>query len=175
MRIGVTLATSDIPSELARLEQDSTPEETCAQLARVFHVQPGEVALLRVDKAVLKFLYPKALSAAGTIPLSSPAVAARTAATRTAMLSNNFVKVRHIAIFEGVKPRTPESNETSEPSPIQKIISVPVMDGKGKTLGVIQISRKGLSASSAGPDFTTADLRLLEQAARVISTKSFLL
>ncbi|HYL14735.1 MAG TPA: GAF domain-containing protein [Terriglobales bacterium] len=169
------MATSDIPGELSKLDEISTPEVACTAIARLFHVQPGEVALLRLEKAMLKFIHPPVLSAAGTIPLSSPAVAARTAATRTAMLSNNFVKVRHMTIFEGVKSRTPENSEATEPVPIQKIISVPVLDEQGKVLGVIQLSRKGLSTSSAGPDFTSGDLRQLEQAATLLSKKAFML
>jgi hypothetical protein len=169
------VATSDIPAKLLRVEEASRPEAACAAIARVFHVQAGEVALLRIEKAMLKFLYPPSLSAAGMIPLSSPAVAARTAATKTSMLSNNFVKVRHLTIFEGVKSRAPENSTATEPAPIQKIMSVPVLDEGGKVLGVLQLSRKGLSASSAGPDFTNAELRQLEQAAALLSKKSFLL
>jgi hypothetical protein len=66
-------------------------------------------------------------------------------------INNNFSAVRHATVFEGVKTAT-----TSGES-IQKIVSAPILCD-GKVVGVMQISRKGTSASSAGPDFTAEDL-----------------
>ena len=43
---------------------------------------------------------------------------------------------------------------------IQKLMSVPVVTAAG-VMGVIQISRKGLSAPAAGPDFSPSDLQRL--------------
>jgi len=57
--------------------------------------------------------------------------------------------VRHAAVFEGVKTATGES--------IQKIISAPILFEE-KVVGVMQISRKGGSLLSAGPDFTPEEL-----------------
>lgn len=150
-----------------RLEEISSPEQFCAELARMLRVKPHEVALLRVEDGALRFLYPPALRTAGSIPLSGSAVAARTAATRTTMLSNSFTKVRHVRIFEGVKLGTATKDETEQPTPIQKMMSVPILDEPGKALGVIQVSRKGDDPASAGADFTTDDLKLLEGAARL--------
>jgi hypothetical protein len=39
----------------------------------------------------------------------------------------------------------------------------------GKVVGVIQVSRKGKSTASAGPDFTPQDLRELVGAAEAIA------
>ena len=71
---------------LAQMEQNlghcTTPELACAELSRIFNVKPAEVALLRVEKEALNFLFPVELKAAGSIPLTSAsAVAARTANT----------------------------------------------------------------------------------------------
>ena len=157
------------------LKRNPTPQNACAELARLFQVRPHEVALLRLDKGVLKFLYPPGLSAAGLIPLSSPAVAARTATTKTSLVSNTFAKVRHMAVFEAVKPQEKKGeSEASEPVPIQKIMSAPIVDEEGDVLGVIQISRKGLAPTSAGPDFTIDDLHRLERAAVMVAKMSFL-
>jgi hypothetical protein len=41
-------------------------------------------------------------------------------------------------------------------------------------MGVVQVSRKGLDAPSAGADFSGEDLKLLEQAAEVIARMPFM-
>jgi hypothetical protein len=146
-----------------------TVEQLCAELARVFHVRGQEVALLCVDKSMLRFLYPSELRAAGAIPLSSPAVAARTATNRRADYFNNFVSVQHSSVFESVKfPGSDVPNSEMDPLTIQKIMTVPVFGGGNRVTGVIQISRKGFDVKSAGPDFTQDDLDLLKQVARVV-------
>ena len=51
---------------------------------------------------------------------------------------------------------------------MQKLMSAPEVGPNG-TLGVLQISRKGTSAPSSGPDFTPADLQKLVAAAAAIA------
>jgi hypothetical protein len=100
----------------------------------------------------LHFLVPEALKNVGFIPLSSnSALAARTARDSRPEIDNNFTLARHATVFEGVKI-TSEAAES-----IQKILSAPIL-AEGKVVGVIQISRKGSSAASAGPDFTADHL-----------------
>ncbi len=149
------------------IERNATPDRVCAELARLLHVPPDGVALLRLQKSTLAFLFPSRLRTAGTIPLSSPAVAARTVATKTSLLSNSFVKVRHASVFEGIK--LDEAGETPAPAPIQKLMSVPIRSEDGRMLGVVQLSRKGVDTSSAGPDFTHDDLHCLESAASLMA------
>jgi hypothetical protein len=48
-------------------------------------------------------------------------------------------------------------------------MSAPILDELNETIGVIQVSRKGISPAAAGPDFTMDDLDTLERAARRIS------
>lgn len=163
--------------ELASLvEQDPTPDRVAVKLAKLLKVQRTEVALLRVEDSLLKFIHPAELRCAGAIPLSSNAVAARTAATRTSLLSNNFLQVKHVNLFETVKLAADASGtEMIETPPIQKLISVPIQREKdGPVLGVIQISRKGLDSRLAGPDFTTSDLKVLEQVAPILAEMSFM-
>jgi hypothetical protein len=100
----------------------------------------------------LHFIVPSALKNVGFIPLTSnSALAARTVRDSRPEINNNFSAVRHATVFEGVKTAT-----TSGQS-IQKIVSAPILCD-GKVVGVMQISRKGTSASNAGPDFTADDL-----------------
>lgn len=146
-----------------------TVEEVCFQLSRIFRVRSQEVALLKVQRSMLQFLHPPELRSAGAIPLSSSAVAARTATNRRADYFNNFVSVQHSSIFETVKMHAAEApNSEMDPQTIQKLMSAPIMGAGNKVAGVIQISRKGFDLLSSGPDFTGEDLEQLKAAAKVI-------
>jgi len=81
------------PLQTLSTESDCTPARVCAELAKVFYVKTTEVRLLHLDGQILTFLFPVELRAAGSIPLSSSAIAARTAESRTAELFNNFANV----------------------------------------------------------------------------------
>jgi hypothetical protein len=129
-------------------------------LAQIFQVQWHEVALLRIRGNNLEFIFPRELNAAGAIPLSSSAIAARTATSQKAALFNDFTKVVHHSVFE-VVPLTAPKNDF-DPQRIHKLMSAAVVNRAGRSVGVVQISRKGPSRDAAGPDFTEADLRQLE-------------
>jgi hypothetical protein len=139
-------------------------------------VRRSEVALLRLEKGSLKFIYPAELRSAGVLPLSGSAVAARTASTRSPLLSNTFMRVKHASLFEAVKIVSPadENERSMEQMPIQKIMSVPVVRMGGEVMGVVQVSRKGLDASGSGADFTSEDLKQLEQGAEILSRMAFM-
>jgi len=156
------------------LGQGVTPMDACMILAKVFHVQYTEVALLRLEDGLLRFIFPEHLRSSGAIPISSSAVAAHTALSKKAEIFNNFAKVKHASIFEAVKPTGAESGEQSAPAPIQKLMSVPIMDRDSNVLGVIQISRKGTDSRFA-PDFSRDDLHDLETAAGVLASSPVLL
>ena len=152
----------------------ATPEQFCRELSRTFQVQPTEVGLLRVEGGRLQFLFPVALKAAGSIPVSSiSAVAAHTAVSRKAECYNSFANVKHASIFESVKLGQSEDRTPLE-KPIQRMMSAPVLDGHGSVIGVIQICRKGFDAASCGPEFTPTDLGRLERAARVAAGAPFM-
>lgn len=124
------------------------------RLSQNFGVKPDEVAILAVSYrwSHLYFLLPEALKNVGHIPLSSTvAIAARTVRASQPEIDNNFQETRHINIFESIKA------ESLNGQIIQKIISAPILAGS-KVVGVLQISRKGDSPKTAGPDFTTEDL-----------------
>ena len=79
-------------------------------------------------------------------------MAARTARESRPEIDNSFANARHATVFEGVKTVAGEPGEA-----IQKIMSAPIL-AADKVVGVIQISRKGSNAATAGPDFTPGDL-----------------
>jgi len=156
--------TSGLVTELERIATALRAEEGGAaefslasvaeKIAKTLSVRKDEVAIMGVSTRWrhLHFLVPEALKNVGFIPLSSnSALAARTARDSRPEIENNFVTIRHANVFEGVKI-TAEAAES-----IQKIISAPIL-AEGKVIGVIQISRKGATATSAGPDFTADDL-----------------
>src|SRR5271169_2751485 len=156
--------TMSLVSELERLAIALEADESSAaevsipalaeKIAKELRVKSDEVAILGVSNRWrhLHFLVPAALKNVGFIPLTSnSALAARTARESKPEINNNFSAVRHATVFEGVK-----SSTTSGES-IQKIISAPIINEE-RVVGVMQISRKGENAASAGPDFTTEDL-----------------
>ncbi len=154
------------------LRKKATPQEFCSQLAAIFHVRPTEVALLRLEKGLLRFLFPEELKTAGAIPISSSsAVAAHTATSRKVELFNNFSKVKHASIFETVKLGSAESADLA---PIQKLMSAPVLTREGQVVGVIQVCRKGLDVTLAGADFTLDHLNILERAAQTAADVPFM-
>jgi len=77
--------------------------------------------------------------------------------------------VKHASIFETIKLGSTEGVDASEPLPIQKLMSAPVVDENSRVLGVIQISRKGSEATFAGADFSREDLHELELAAGILA------
>lgn len=162
-------------SELeSMLSESPSPDRVCLKVAQMLRVRRSEVALLRLDKGSLRFIFPPELRSAGVLPLTGTAVAARTAATRTPLLSNTFMRVRHASLFEGVKLGAEEEDRSLDQMPIQKIMSVAVAPSGGTVMGVVQVSRKGLDSSLAGADFTSDDLKLLEQAAEILAGMPFM-
>jgi hypothetical protein len=124
------------------------------KIAKELRVNADEIAILGVSYKWkhLHFLVPVGLKNVGFVPLTSnSALVAKTARENKTEIHNNFPAMRHATVFEGVKAPT-----TSGES-IQKIISAPIAHG-GKVVGVMQVSRKGTSLTSAGADFTAEDL-----------------
>jgi hypothetical protein len=148
------------------LGQGVTALDLCMVLAKIFRVQYTEVALLRLEGGLLRFVFPEHLRTTGAIPLSSKAVAAHTALSKKAEIFNNFARVKHASIFETIKP---EDCEAAAPAPIQKLMSVPIMDRDSAVVGVIQVSRKALDPKFA-QDFSREDLHDLELAAGLLAT-----
>src|SRR5258708_19547627 len=94
------------------LSESPSSDRVCLKLAQILRVRRSEVALLRLDKGSLRFIFPPELRAAGVLPLSGSAVAARTAATRTSLLSNSFIPLKHLSPFPAVKLRAQDEDPT---------------------------------------------------------------
>jgi GAF domain-containing protein len=129
-------------------------------VGKAFSVRPDEVALLATtpDDKFLRFVVPEKLQNVGTIPLNSTsAMVSRTAREKRSEFINNFTTARHSTVFEAVPLDSKQRGD-----PIQKIMSVPVIH-ENKVVGVLQVSRKGKSVTTAGADFTPTDLTTLNQ------------
>src|SRR5260370_441251 len=162
-------------SELeSMLSESPSSDRVCLKLAQILAVRRSEVALLRLDKGSLRFIFPPELRSAGVLPLTGSAVAARTAATRTPLLSNSFMRVKHVSLFEAVKLGVEVEDRSQEQMPIQKIMSVPVMASGASVMGVVQVSRKGLDPSIAGAHFTGEDLKQLNPTAKILARMPFM-
>src|ERR1700719_3316229 len=123
----------------AVLEEGVTHLDVSMVLAKVFRVQHAEVALLRLDGGLLKFILPDHLRTTGAIPISSKAVAAHTGLSKKPEIFNNFARVKHASIFETIRPIGADTEEVSVPAPIQKLMSVQILDRNSTVLGVLQI------------------------------------
>ena len=141
-------------------------------LAETFGVEANEVAIFGRDcvfeKESLRFLWPPHLAraASGYIPLSSGnSLAVRTFVERRPFLNLTFASTHHASYFE-IVPLDKESGRRAPP--IQKIISAPVRR-QGGFEGVVQVSHKGETPETAGPDFAAADLDLLVQLGSVLA------
>ena len=127
-------------------------------VGQAFSCKPDEVAilLLTADGRHLRFVAPRPFAELGTIPLTKrDAIAVRVLAARTGEVINNVPMVRHVAFFESVKLR-------DKPVPIQKMVTTPIL-AKGQPIGVAEVSRKGTSSGTAGPDFTQDDLHRAQE------------
>ena len=160
MSLGLSLV-SELERLASALESASRSKEpfslgsVAERIAKSLGVKVDEVAIMGVSTRWrhLYFLVPEALKNVGYIPLSSnSALAARTARESRPEIMNNFAAVRHASVFEGAKVPGESAGEA-----IQKIISAPILTD-GRVVGIIQISRKGLNAINAGPDFTADEL-----------------
>lgn len=141
-------------------------ERIVGELAKAFSVRNDEVAILKLEKINLRFIYPAKLAHVGSIPVNtSTSVAARTASTKRAEAINNFAQTKHASIFEAVElgPKAQHvagQKDEKHTNAIQKLMTVPVVSQSG-VLGVVQVCRKGKSAPEAGADFSPADLQRL--------------
>src|SRR6202046_3450584 len=156
------------------LEEGVTALDVSMVLAKVFRVQHAEVALLRLEGGLLRFILPEHLRTTGAIPISSKAVAAHTALSKKAEIFNNFARVKHASIFETIKQVGSEVEDAAPPAPIQKLMSVPILDANSTVLGVLQISRKGIDPRYT-QDFSREDLHDLELAAGLLAASPVML
>jgi len=133
-------------------------------VSQAFACKPDEVAILLLthDGGQLRFIAPRKFMELGTIPVTKrDSIATSVLTRRSGDVINNVPQVKHVSFFESVKIR-------DKPSPIQKMISTPLLTQAGP-IGVVQISRKGNTPAEAGPDFGPADLKKAQDIFRVIA------
>ena len=139
-------------------------ERVVKSASATFGAKSDEVAILVVttDARHLRFVAPRKFSDLGTIPVTKrDSIAVNILAKKAGEAVNNVPMVKHVAFFESVKLR-------DRPVPIQKMITVPILDG-AEPIGVAQISRKGETPAEAGPDFTATDVRRAEDFFRTVA------
>ncbi len=164
-------------TEIARLVEEVTKSgkglaedllmKLVKEIAKLFSVKTDEIAVLQLspDAGVLHFVYPMKLRVIGTLPMTAAnSLAVRTARDKRPEMINNFPAHKHPTIFEAVN--LDESGQ--ERQPIQKIMSAPLLL-ESKSVGVIQISRKGKAPATAGADFSIRDLTTLMTTASMLA------
>lgn len=156
---------NSLESRLSTLTSNNERVEAMAKaVSQAFKVKPEEVAIFSFDskQEMITFLWPLPLRKAGMLPLTAHnSLVTKTIREMRSTLDNSFSTTPHASIFEQFKlgPETPIL-------PIQKIMSAPLAQ-QGEVKGVIQVSRKGLSNSEAGDDFTTNQLAALTKVAEL--------
>ncbi len=128
-------------------------------IAQSFKVSERELAMLlrRDDGMNLKFVYPLALAQGpNNFPIASPSVASEVVKSSKGVVDNAFTQTKPLGFYERMRLEGPKGG------PIQKMVAAPIR-ATGPAMGVIERSRKGAEAASAGPDFTAQDLVALTE------------
>lgn len=148
------VATPEIPAdERFRAALD----RMAGYLAAAFGGEKSEVALLWNRGETLSFLWPDFLAAAKELPVRSTLpIAANIFRSGRPFLDNRLMEREHMVEYEFVKEADGESRR------IWKMMGAAITVD-GERLGVVQISRKRSAFGEPGPDFTPADLDLLEK------------
>lgn len=120
--------------------------------------QIDEIGILIVgtDGKYLRFAAPRKLCDLGTIPTTKrDSIAVAVLTRKSAEANNNVPLARHVAFFESVKVR-------EKAQPIMKMVTVPIIANE-VVVGIAQVSKKGDSLAGAGPDFSPADVRKVNE------------
>lgn len=134
-------------------------------VAAFYALRSHEIGLFSVNqkKHEIVFMLPEGMAKTGHIPLNAVnSLVARTANDLKPVIDNDFVKTRHLFMFEHML--ADKSNRIT----MQKIMSVPIL-ANGVAKGVIQVGRKGATLAEAGADFTEQNLADLVTIAAVIA------
>lgn len=126
-------------------------------LAETFGVEKAEVAVLWNRGESLSFLWPDFLAQAKELSIKSMLpIAANIFRSGRSFLDNRLIEREHMVEYEFVKE--PDGGSRL----IWKMMGAAITV-EGERLGVVQISRKRSAYNEPGPDFTPADLDLLEK------------
>jgi len=126
-------------------------------LAEAMSVEKDEVAVLWKRGRALIFLWPDFLAEAKQMPVNAKLpIAANIFRSGRSFIDNRLIEREHMVEYEFVKE--PDGGSRL----IWKMMGAAIAVD-GKRLGVVQISRKRSIYAEPGPDFTPADLELLEK------------
>lgn len=121
------------------------------------------IFLANEEKTILSFACPEYLINSGMIPVSSTeAFAASIFRSNRNIIENNFQQQKHLGIFEII--RTPEGKIL----PIWKMMGSPI-EADNDRIGVIEITKRGVSLEDAGEDFTEKNLVFLEKTINILA------
>ncbi len=127
-------------------------------VSEALKVKLEEVAILVLTSTEqsLKFIWPPALSQGNAVfPVNHKnAVASGVLATMKGKVDNRLSESKHLKFYESVK------GMESSGLPIQKMVALPMVAGE-RTVGVLEVSRKGRTPEEAGPNFTSQDAQFL--------------
>jgi hypothetical protein len=148
-------------ANLADLPEEDFTAAAAGEISGFFGAEPHEVGLFQIDFSGRFAIFrwpPQRLNSLITIPIKSFAssLVSATARDRRATVDNAFAGTRHLFIYEQALA------EKEQRITVQKIMSAPVVAGD-QLAWIIQVTRKGLTAEEAGPDFTATDLEHLER------------
>lgn len=162
----------DLGALIAKLEADIVSEKhedafriVINDIAAYFYenlkLDTNEVAILLAndEKTILSFAFPEYLVNAGMIPVNSTeAIAANVFRTGRAFIENNLQQQKHLSIFQII--RTPDQKIKL----IWKMAGCLISLGNEK-IGVLELSRRAVNFSEAGPDFSFKELDFMEKSA----------
>lgn len=148
-------------ASLAYVPEEDFAAAAAGEIAGFFGTEPHEIGLFQIDSSGRLAIFrwpPQRLDTLIAIPIKSFAssLVSATARDRRATVDNAFADTRHLFIYEQAMA------EKEQRIPVQKIMSAPVVAGD-QLSWIIQVTRKGLIAEEAGPDFTATDLDHLER------------
>ncbi len=131
------------------------------RLCTEFKLDEDEVSILRLtsDGGSLGYVIPDKLEKVAAIPINSNRSTTAWAARNKQGRILNIINIpRSTSVFQAVRLE-------DITNPIQKLMVAPIIS-HDQLIGVIQISRKGPTLDSAGPDFVPEDLDRLVKVAK---------
>lgn len=125
----------------------------------------GDVGILmRVhDASMLTFTYPPHLARGNLLPLDRESIAGRVVLGGRPVVENEVKSQPHKHFFERIP------NARGEVRPIQKMVAAPILAADGEAVGVVEVSRVGDAATTAGEDFTERDAENLAKCCRAFA------
>ncbi len=167
----MTLAET-LSAVLDRVLKDETTPDGCFRrmvdtsvkfVMTTMNVFEDEVAVfLPTAEDAFRFVAPVSLYEDGSSFPMDGSLTNKVFAEQSTLICNDVKRRKPLSIYERAK------TSDRHPRPIQKMLAVPLVDGT-TTIGVLQVSRRGLTVGESGPDFAADDADKLAEIARAIA------